>query len=125
MVLTLQLGLICSEPLLKDRANISDSIFNASNSIDNHTPEKARLSSHSSWCTSSNVDNYLDIDLGVVYVIDSVTIFGDAVSENWVTSYKLNYTRDGKNWMYGIAGKNKVFLIKFYKLSDAIFRNIP
>ena len=123
--MTLQLGLICSEPLLKDRANISDSIFNASNSIDNHIPEKARSSSGSSWCTSSNVDNYLDIDLGVVYVINSVTIFGDAISENWVTSYKLNYTRDGKNWMDGIAGKNKVFLIKFYKLSDAIFRNIP
>ena len=119
--MTLQLGLICSEPLLEDRANFSDSIFTASNSIDNHIPEKARLSSGSSWCTSSNVDNYLDIDLGVVYVINSVTIFGDAVSENWVTSYKLNYTRDGKNWMDGIAGKNKVFLIRFYNLSDAIF----
>ena len=123
--MTLQLGLICSEPLLEDRANFSDSIFNASNSIDNHIPEKARLSSGSSWCTSSNVDNYLDIDLGVVYVINSVTIFGDAISENWVTSYKLNYTRDGKNWMDGIAGKNKVFLIRFYNLSDAIFGNIP
>ena len=108
--MTLQLGLICSEPLLEDRANFSDSIFTASNSIDNHIPEKARLSSGSSWCTSSNVDNYLDIDLGVVYVIDSVTIFGDAVSENWVTSYKLNYTRDGKNWMDGI------FIVMYLKV---------
>ena len=111
----MQLGLICSEPLLEDRANFSDSIFSASNSIDNHIPEKARLSSGSSWCTSSNVDNYLDIDLGVVYVINSVTIFGDAVSKNWVTSYKLSYTRDGKNWIDGIAGENKVYFMRFKK----------
>ena len=113
--MTFQIGLICSEPRLENRSNFPDSIFTASNSIDNHTPEKARLSSHSSWCTSSNVDNYLDIDFGVVYVINSVTIFGDAVSKNWVTSYKLSYTSDGKNWIYGITGENKVYFMRFEK----------
>ena len=108
------IGLICPEPLLEDRANFPNSIFTASNSVDNNTPEKARLSSGSSWCTSSNIENYLDIDFGVIYVVNSVTIFGDAVSVNWVTSYKLSYTRDGKNWIYGMSGTNKVFFITFY-----------
>ena len=110
------IGLICPEPLLEDRANFPNSIFTASNSVDNNTPEKARLSSGSSWCTSSHIENYLDIDFGVIYFVNSVTIFGDAVSANWVTSYKLSYTRDGKNWIDGISGTNKVFLIRFYKL---------
>ena len=109
----MKIGKICSQPLLEDSGKFTDSIFTASNSIDNHTPEKARLFSRSSWCASSNVENHLDIDFGVVYVINSVTIFGDAVSENWVTSYKLSYTRDGKNWIDVIAGENKVFFIKF------------
>ena len=109
------IGLICPEPLLEDRANFPNSIFTASNSVDKNTPEKARLSSGSSWCTSSNIENYLDIDFGVIYVVNSVTIFGDAVSANWVTSYKLSYTRDGKNWIDGMSGTNKVFLIRFYK----------
>ena len=109
----MKIGIICSQPLLEDNAKFPDAIFTASNSIDNHTPEKARLFSRSSWCASSNVENHLDIDFGVVYVINGVTIFGDAVSENWVTSYKLSYTRDGKNWIDVIAGENKVFFMKF------------
>ena len=109
----MKIGKICSQPLLEDSGKFTDSIFTASNSIDNHTPEKARLFSRSSWCTSSNGESHLDIDFGVVYVINGVTIFGDAVSENWVTSYKLSYTRNGKNWIHGIAGENKVFFIKF------------
>ena len=111
----MKIGKICSQPLLEDSGKFRNSIFKASKSIDNHTPEKARFSSGSSWCTSSNVDNYLDIDLGVVYVINSVTIFGDAVSKNCVTSYKLSYTRDGKNWIDGIAGENKVYFMRFKK----------
>ena len=92
------IGSICSEPLLQDRVKFPDSIFTASNSLAKHEPAKARLSSHSSWCTPSNSNHYLDIDLSRIYVINSLTTFGDSLTKNWVSSYQLRYTRDRTTW---------------------------
>ena len=109
------IGIICSEPLLEDKEKFPDTAFTASQSLDNHDAPKARLSSNSSWCAPPDGSHYLQVDLGRVYVINSVTTFGDSSSANWVTSYKLTYTSDGIKWTEKPAAAMKViFRHDFY-----------
>ena len=92
-------GFICSRPLLEDKQRFPDSSFTASASSGGHNASDARISSGSSWCAPVSDDkHYLQVDLGRLYIIDHVAIFGDSKSSKWVTTYNLNYTVDLVNW---------------------------
>ena len=92
-------GSICPRPLLEDKQRFPDSSFTASASSEGHSASDARIFSGSSWCAPvSNGKHYLQVDLGRLYVIDHVAIFGDSTSLKYVTTYNLNYTVDFINW---------------------------
>ena len=92
-------GSICPRPLLEDKQRFPDSTFIASASSGGHSASDARISSGSSWCAPvSDGKHYLQVDLGRLYVIDHVLIFGDSTSLQYVTIYNLNCTVDFINW---------------------------
>lgn len=93
---------------MEDREKFADYIFTASNSIDEHTAEKARLSSNSSWCAPTNGSEFLQIDLGRAYIVNKVATFGDARTANFVTSYKLVLSQDGSHWRSGSVEGDEV-----------------
>ena len=85
--------------MLEDKQRFPDSSFTASASPEDHTASDARISSGSSWCAPvSNDKHYLQVDLGRLYIIDHVAIFGDSISPKWVTTFNVNYTDDFSNW---------------------------
>ena len=88
-----------SKLLLNDKQRFPDSSFSASTSSENHSASNARASSGSSWC-APDVDekNYLQVDLGTLYRLDSLVTYGDSTSRKWVVTYKLQYTIDLRNW---------------------------
>ena len=92
-------GSICPRPLLEDKQRFPDSSFTPSASSGSQSASDARISSGSSWCAAvSDGKHYLQVDLGRLYFIDHVAIFGDSTSHKWVTKYHLNYTVDLVNW---------------------------
>ena len=92
-------GFICDRPLLENKQNFPDSSFTASASSEGHSASDGRISSGSSWCAPvSNDKHYLQVDLGRLYMVDNVAIFGDSSRSKWVTKYGLNYTVDLVNW---------------------------
>ena len=85
--------------MLEDKQRFPDSAFTASASSGGHSASDARISSGSSWCAPvSDGKHYLEVDLGRLYVIEHVAIFGDSTSLKWVTRYNLNYTVNLMNW---------------------------
>ena len=83
------------KPLLQDKRIFPDSPFSASASSEGHSASDARISSGSSWCAPISDDtHYLQVDLGRLYEISFVVIYGDSTSPKWVASYNLNYTTD-------------------------------
>ncbi|XP_028402632.1 uncharacterized protein LOC114525467 [Dendronephthya gigantea] len=102
-------GHICNNPLLEDEERFPDSSFTASVPSESHRASDARISSGSSWCASvSDGKHYLQVDLGRLYVILIVAIFGDSTSAKWVTTFYLNYTVDSNNWKQVETGNHKV-----------------
>jgi coagulation factor V (labile factor) len=91
----------CSKKSLgmEDRT-IPDVFITSSSQRDNSTMASlGRLQHSSSWCASSNDSSpYLQIDLGMTYVICAVATQGNPVNDEWVPSYELHYSRDGMNW---------------------------
>ena len=85
--------------MLENKQRFPDSSFTASASSGGHSASDGRISSGSSWCAPVSDDkHYLEVDLGRLYVIDNVAIFGDSTNFKWVTRYILNYTVDLANW---------------------------
>ena len=71
----------------------------------------ARISSGSSWCAPvSDSKHYLQVDLGRLYEIEYVAIFGDNTNRKWVGSYRLNYTADSDliQWKKASTANNEV-----------------
>ena len=53
------------------------------------------------WCSENKTDgiSYLQVNLGEVYVIDSVSTWGHRLISLWVTSYNLSYGIDGATFV--------------------------
>lgn len=70
----------------------SDKSFSASSSRSDNKPYKARLKSSSgAWSPSNdeNADDYLEINLGDVYLICAVATQGHPNEDAWTKSYEL------------------------------------
>ena len=93
--------------------SIPDDSITASSELNVITPAKnGRLnySAGSSWCASTNDGNpYLQIDLQTLHIICAVSTQGNSQSDNWVKTYTLQSSRDGKTWTnYEDSGLVKV-----------------
>ena len=96
-----------SNGYILDRDITSTSIQNDS------TPAKnARLNyiEGSSWCAAANDSKpHLQIELEMLYIICAVSTQGNSQGEQWVKTYTLQSSKDGKTWTgYQEAGIVKV-----------------
>ncbi|XP_031554029.1 contactin-associated protein-like 5 [Actinia tenebrosa] len=95
---------------------IPDSSFTASSassaSYPFGLPFNGRLNASFGWApkTTTNPNDYLQVDLGFPYVICAVTTQGRGNGEEWVTEYKVSLSMNDKNWMpYQENGIDKIF----------------
>ncbi|KAK3754635.1 hypothetical protein QZH41_014922, partial [Actinostola sp. cb2023] len=75
--------------------------FTASSYYSNsYKPSGGRLSVYGSWLPrTSSQHEYLQIDLGDVFLICAVLTQGNGYSKNnWVTNYKILFSDDNKSW---------------------------
>ena len=105
--------------------SIPDDSITASSELNFSTSAKnGRLNytAGSSWCASTNDSNpYLQIDLRTLHVICAVSTQGNSQADDWVKTYTLQSSRDGKKWAnYGEYGQVKVGNVQSYHPSILI-----
>ena len=94
-------------------SSIPDDSITASSELNVITPAKnGRLNytAGSSWCAATNDNNpYLQIDLQKLHIICAVSTQGNSQADDWVKTYTLQSSRDGKTWTnYEDSGLVKV-----------------
>jgi len=99
--------------------DLPDSAFTASsywsNDINGYGPGNARfdkMNTFSNWSSAVNNPNqWLQVDLGKKAIVRAIATKGRAKNNaQWVTSYKLDYSGDGVNWVtYAQNGAVHVF----------------
>ena len=90
---------------------IADGKITASSVLLQYYPYKGRLNGEKGWCPSStsNRNDYIQIDMGAVYSICAVATQGKA-NGSWVKSYKISLSNDGTNWTpYQEGNMEKVY----------------
>ncbi|KXJ16681.1 Lactadherin [Exaiptasia diaphana] len=110
-------ALDCSEMSIgvENKDIIPDSSFSASSYYSSlYMPWYGRLGQSRPWATKRNNDSsdYLQIDLGKPFTVCGVKTQGTAYTHmEWVTTFKLMFSLDGKKWeTYKQKGKEKVFI---------------
>ena len=93
--------------------SIPDDSITASSELNVITPAKnGRLNytAGSSWCAATNDNNpFLQIDLQKLHIICAVSTQGNSQADDWVKTYTLQSSRDGKTWTnYEDSGLVKV-----------------
>ena len=97
----------------------------SSNYNDQHHQKFSRLNSINlgpnslAWCAAQNDQNqFLQIDIGYVTTVTAVATQGRSKNtgnccDQWVTSYRIQYSKDGYLWnYYEVNGNIKVRLYK-------------
>ncbi|XP_067026815.1 uncharacterized protein [Acropora muricata] len=81
---------------------IYDQRFSASSSLSSSCASKGRLNGASAWIPNSNNNNndYLQIDLGSVYVVCAVATQGNPSANDWTETYKIKTSLDNVNWQW-------------------------
>ena len=83
---------------------IPDSHMTASSTFDNilYQPEFGRLGDirGEGWCslTSSRNDEWLQVYFGNMFTVCRVDTQGDVNGNEWVTAFKLSFSKDGVSW---------------------------
>ena len=99
----------CKEPLGLERGNVTDGQLSASSEWDgNHSPRRARLniqkegSQRGAWSSRRRDGNqWLQIDLfDETAKVTGVATQGRADYNQWVTKFRLQYSKDGKNFQF-------------------------
>lgn len=82
---------------------INDSQISASSSSTNLQAWRARLNRRlrKAWCTIATelLPQFLQIDLREIKTVSYIATQGLPRKEAWVTSYSLEYSADGTQWM--------------------------
>ena len=82
--------------------SIPDNRITASSELNISTPAnngRLNYTAGSSWCASTNDNNpYLQIDLQTLHIICAVSTQGNSQADDWVKTYNLQSSRDGKTW---------------------------
>nr|KAG5707848.1 hypothetical protein BaRGS_016008 [Batillaria attramentaria] len=98
---------LCEDiPLLSGKHNVSDFAFTASSYLDpQHGPHRARLRGQSSgaygdaWVAKFNdAQQYIQVDIGEAVQVWAVATQGSAELQQWVRSYTLAFSQDGKTF---------------------------
>ena len=81
---------------------IYDQRFSASSCLSNGCASNGRLNGGSAWIPSSNINNndYLQIDLGSVYVVCAVATQGNPSADDWTETYKMKTSLDNVKWQW-------------------------
>ena len=89
---------------------ILDTGINASSSSTIAKNGRLNYTSGSSWCAgTSDTNPYLQIDLQTLHIICAVSTQGNSQADQWVKTYKLQLSTDGKTWTdYKEGGQIKV-----------------
>ena len=79
---------------------IYDQRFSASSCLSSGCASNGRLNGGSAWIPSSNNNNsdYLQIDLGSVYLVCAVATQGNKIADDWTETYKIKTSLDNVNW---------------------------
>jgi len=81
---------------------IPDRWLTSSSTLNANTPARnGRLNytAGQSWCASSSNNNpYLEIDLQILHIICAVSTQGNHQANDWVKTFSLQWSKDGKNW---------------------------
>jgi len=84
---------------------IPDSAITSSSQLDLTTPAQlGRITADPvkeplSWCASSAIDQWLQLDLGHLHVVSGVATQGSGYGTGaWVGEYQLSYSKDNKNF---------------------------
>ncbi|XP_044164304.1 uncharacterized protein LOC114948378 [Acropora millepora] len=87
---------------LPDSSIIYGQRFSASSSRSSNTASNGRLNGASAWIPNSNNNNndYLQIDLGSVYVVCAVATQGNPSANDWTETYKIKTSLDNLNWRW-------------------------
>ena len=87
---------------VSDSSIIYDQRFSASSSLSSSRASNGRLNGGSAWIPSSNNNNndYLQIDLGSVYVVCAVATQGNPSADDWTETYKIETSFDNVNWQW-------------------------
>ena len=76
--------------------------FSASSSRSSNPTSNGRLNGSSAWIPSSNnnSNDYLQIDLGSVYIVCAVATQGNPSADDWAETYKIKTSLDNVNWQW-------------------------
>ena len=76
--------------------------FSASSSLSSSHASNGRLNGTSAWIPTSNNNNndYLQIDLGSVYVVCAVATQGNPSADDWTKKYKIETSLDNVKWQW-------------------------
>ena len=87
---------------VSDSSHIYNQRFSASSSLGSSPAFNGRLNGGSAWIPSSNNNNsdYLQIDLGSVYVVCAVATQGNPSADDWTKTYKIRTSLDNVNWQW-------------------------
>ena len=87
---------------VSDSSIIYDQRFSASSCSSSDCASNGRLNGQSAWIPSRNNNNndYLQIDLGSVYVVCAVATQGNPSANDWTETYKIETSLDNVNWQW-------------------------
>lgn len=75
-----------------------------------YQPHNAKLNGSRGWAARNNddSDDYLQIDLGRPRVITAIATQGSGFYDEWVTTYKINYTNDLSKWTSYVGSNGEI-----------------
>ena len=96
----------CKSPLGMESRKILDNQLTSSTQWDRyHGPERSRLHIHKvghyrgAWSSRPNNNaQWLQVDLGRKAVVEGISTQGRQDKDQWVRSYRLTYSSDGRNF---------------------------
>ena len=81
--------------------NFYNQKFSASSSRSRSAASNGRLNGNSAWIPSSNNNNdYLQIDLGSLYVVCAVATQGNPSADDWTETYKIKTSLNNVKWQW-------------------------
>uniref|UniRef100_A0A3B3RED5 Neuropilin n=1 Tax=Paramormyrops kingsleyae TaxID=1676925 RepID=A0A3B3RED5_9TELE len=123
----------CSSPFGMESRKISDSQITASSSFSDGrwTPQQARLNNDDNGWTPSedNIKEYIQVDLSFLRVLTGIATQG-AVSKDtqrsyFVTTFKLEVSTNGEDWMIYRHGKNQKIFHANTDPTEVVLNRIP
>jgi hypothetical protein len=90
-----------------ENKGVEDNQMTSSSHHDNtHAASHGRLYGDTSWCSAtSSLAEYIQIDLGRVKAIRGIATQGDRVTDKWVKTYDVSYSKANNTYVKYTAGK--------------------